>query len=432
MNNQLTQAIELLEKCNQPHHREWLSPEDAETVLTALKATRTPSAAAGEVPEGPYVLLSDTVEGTHPQYGVGRFFTEDAVQTAAPQPPAAAEAGDAEEDAWLIDRLSKLLAGVAVALKGPEEALKRHGYQDLPELAEKMALELAIFREREASPTSSRAQAAGVELPKVCDGKEQDEFEAWARTENFDMTTHPLHWLFLNERTSAARNGWKAALEYVNRAALAAPAPAQAAGVDIPTWQQRCDWQSSEPATKLMVEAMKAEIAELRAALAATPSEEADLRASLKQLNDSTHRERERLMAHIHRLETALWKFGAPGEEALQAARKGIATPSEGVGADDGWLLPDDLAALQRFHECATDFDSGGHDVPKAQVARLVEIGVLRSIGFGRHMVTSFGDYVLGQASASHAEFRKPLKTLAEYNADAALAAAQPTTEGGE
>lgn len=33
----------------------------------------------------------------------------------------------------------------------------------------------------------------------------------------------------------------------------------------IKTWQERCDWTSGEPATKLMVEAMKAEIAELRA-----------------------------------------------------------------------------------------------------------------------------------------------------------------------
>jgi hypothetical protein len=33
------------------------------------------------------------------------------------------------------------------------------------------------------------------------------------------------------------------------------------------SWQERCNWQSDEPATKLMVEAMQAEIAELRAVL---------------------------------------------------------------------------------------------------------------------------------------------------------------------
>lgn len=33
-------------------------------------------------------------------------------------------------------------------------------------------------------------------------------------------------------------------------------------------WQERCNWRSGEPATKLMVEAMQAEIAELRTVLA--------------------------------------------------------------------------------------------------------------------------------------------------------------------
>ena len=44
--------------------------------------------------------------------------------------------------------------------------------------------------------------------------------------------------------------------------------PASAAQ-GVKTWQERCDWVSDEPATKLMVEAMKAEIADLRAQLAA-------------------------------------------------------------------------------------------------------------------------------------------------------------------
>jgi len=44
-----------------------------------------------------------------------------------------------------------------------------------------------------------------------------------------------------------------------NRAAEAAQ-PASS----VKSWQERCSWQSNEPATKLMVEAMKAEIAELR------------------------------------------------------------------------------------------------------------------------------------------------------------------------
>lgn len=55
-------------------------------------------------------------------------------------------AAQADEDAHVIDRLGKLLAGVAIALKGQEAALQRHSYHDLPELAQKVALELEIYR----------------------------------------------------------------------------------------------------------------------------------------------------------------------------------------------------------------------------------------------------------------------------------------------
>jgi hypothetical protein len=61
--------------------------------------------------------------------------------------PATADLVEGErEDAYVIERMGKLLAGVAVALKGPEEARKRHGYQDLPEVAEKVMLELEVYR----------------------------------------------------------------------------------------------------------------------------------------------------------------------------------------------------------------------------------------------------------------------------------------------
>lgn len=57
-------------------------------------------------------------------------------------------------------------------------------------------------------------------LPAVCDGIEQDAFETWAKSQHYNMDQHPLHWLFLNEKTNAARQGWKAGLEHSsNRAA---------------------------------------------------------------------------------------------------------------------------------------------------------------------------------------------------------------------
>lgn len=63
-------------------------------------------------------------------------------------------------------------------------------------------------------------------VPDVCDGKEQDAFEEWARKEGLDTSCHPMHWLFLDAKTNSARQGWKAALRYV-RAHIAAPSQAQ-------------------------------------------------------------------------------------------------------------------------------------------------------------------------------------------------------------
>jgi hypothetical protein len=56
-------------------------------------------------------------------------------------------APDADEDEALRNRLAYLLAGVAVALKGPEPALTRWGYADLPEIAAKAMIELEIYRQ---------------------------------------------------------------------------------------------------------------------------------------------------------------------------------------------------------------------------------------------------------------------------------------------
>jgi hypothetical protein len=60
-------------------------------------------------------------------------------------------------------------------------------------------------------------------LPTTCDGKEQGAFETWAKSHGYDMNTHPLHWLFLDPETYAARQGWRAAIEYVGRVANQSP-----------------------------------------------------------------------------------------------------------------------------------------------------------------------------------------------------------------
>lgn len=63
----------------------------------------------------------------------------------------------------------------------------------------------------------------------ACKG-EQEHFEGWAKSSRYDMSEHPLHYIFLDPKTDAARRGWNAALAYVRNNA-AAPAAPQAAGV---------------------------------------------------------------------------------------------------------------------------------------------------------------------------------------------------------
>lgn len=60
-----------------------------------------------------------------------------------------------------------------------------------------------------------------LKIPSVCDGYEQDAFVNWARSNGYDMCEHPLHFLFLNDKTDTARQAWKAAIEYANRFILA-------------------------------------------------------------------------------------------------------------------------------------------------------------------------------------------------------------------
>ena len=67
-----------------------------------------------------------------------------------------------------------------------------------------------------AHPQQQADSKAGGEVVAVCDGKEQEAFEAWAKKEGYDMSQHPLHWLFLNHKTHSARKGWKAAIEYAS------------------------------------------------------------------------------------------------------------------------------------------------------------------------------------------------------------------------
>ncbi|MFU3925849.1 hypothetical protein ACM7G2_28620 [Pseudomonas aeruginosa] len=86
--------------------------------------------------------------------------------------------------------------------------------------AERMLTGACVAAEERAAEQTQHS------VPDVCDGKEQDAFEEWARKEGLDTSCHPMHWLFLDAKTNSARQGWKAALRYV-RAKIAAPGKAQ-------------------------------------------------------------------------------------------------------------------------------------------------------------------------------------------------------------
>lgn len=73
--------------------------------------------------------------------------SEGHIHACAPEVADEREAADrTEEDAYVIDRMSKTLAGIAIAIRGPELPLHRHSFHDLPERAQVMALERDLLR----------------------------------------------------------------------------------------------------------------------------------------------------------------------------------------------------------------------------------------------------------------------------------------------
>jgi hypothetical protein len=76
------------------------------------------------------------------------------------------------------------------------------------------------------------------------------------------------------------------------------------------------------------------------------------------------------------------------------------------------FLSPADFDALFEFEQQTSD--SEGYSLPKEEVKRLCELGVLQNHGFGRYSVTSFGSWII------ETEFNQspslPLKTAREYN----------------
>lgn len=63
-------------------------------------------------------------------------------------------------------------------------------------------------------------------MPDTCDGLEQEAFEQHLRDSRLSTETHPLHYLFLDPKSNAARQAWKAAILYCRRVVGTAGVPA--------------------------------------------------------------------------------------------------------------------------------------------------------------------------------------------------------------
>jgi hypothetical protein len=75
-------------------------------------------------------------------------------------------------------------------------------------------------------------------------------------------------------------------------------------------------------------------------------------------------------------------------------------------------LQEDDLSWLIRFKETAEDDNS--YDTPQYAMKRLIELGAVRSLGFGRAATTAFGDWLVDQHFEQAPSL--PLKAEADYS----------------
>ena len=94
--------------------------------------------------------------------GLSEMRPEHAIPLISAAPVAARP--DASEDAYIIDRMSKLLAEIAVIVRGPEQPRHRHGYSDLPErVAALKAASVAAHPDHSEQDLNMVAQTTGYE-----------------------------------------------------------------------------------------------------------------------------------------------------------------------------------------------------------------------------------------------------------------------------
>ncbi|WP_454752113.1 DUF3850 domain-containing protein [Cupriavidus necator] len=159
----------------------------------------------------------------------------------------------AEEDAYVINRLSTLLADVAIALKGPDLTLHRNSYHDLPEVAQILKMEVELYR-----ATYGERLASDAARDALAERRRQVESEGWT----------PEH-----DDAHASGVLAAAAFGYLFSALNAMGKPAGPAVAPPPYWPWDAAWFKPGPPRRMMEKAAALVLAEMeridRAAMSA-------------------------------------------------------------------------------------------------------------------------------------------------------------------
>lgn len=115
----------------------------------------------------------------------------------------------AESDA-LRDKLAKLLAETAVALKGEEEALTRHSWHDLPVIALAVVIELAESKAELAKCREDAERLDFLDSMNMRKNAQNGTVYGWKLEENCNairLTDHNIPPLKVRSAIDAARKG---------------------------------------------------------------------------------------------------------------------------------------------------------------------------------------------------------------------------------
>ena len=142
-------AKRIFEAAYPPTPRDTFASFGRRCIDEAIRALSHAAAVEGYVTV-PKALTTDMLEAGEQELAMGNDFAdawEAAIDTmlgvpsfTSPPAPAAVAGGDAEEDAYVIDRLAHLLAEISVIVNGPEPAGTKWSYHDLPEKVEALVL----------------------------------------------------------------------------------------------------------------------------------------------------------------------------------------------------------------------------------------------------------------------------------------------------